>query len=127
MSQESKPPWPVSDEDKSWGIIAWAISFIGAILALVLKPQSKYAKYWAYLSIAFFIIWIIAWALIAGISLALMLAPTVGWFFSTIIRWFFWVAVLIVWIIGIIKAANVVLWKPPIIYDLAKTIGIDKI
>ena len=127
MSQESKPPWPVSDEDKTWGIIAWAISIIGAILALVLKPQSKYAKYWAYLSIAFFIIWIIVWALITGISIALMFAPMVGWFFSTIIRWFFWVAVLIVWIIGIIKAANVVLWKPPIIYDLAKTIGIDKI
>jgi len=35
--------------------------------------------------------------------------------------------VLVAWIFGIIKSLGKELWRPPIIYEIAKYIGIEKI
>jgi uncharacterized membrane protein len=106
-------------EETTWGIIAWIIPLIGAILALILRPNYKYAKYWAYLNLSFFIVIIVS-AIITGV---LSLIPFIGWIISALV----WVALLILWIIGIIKSASNVYWKPPVIYDVARMLGIEKI
>ncbi len=117
MSQESS--YSVSDDEKLWGLLAWLLSIVGAILALALKPNYRYAKYWSYLSISFFIIAIIA-SIIGGI---VGLVPILGWILQVLIS----LGLLVIWIIGIIKALNIEWWKPQIIYELAKAIGIEKI
>jgi len=109
----------ISEDEKLWGLIAWILSIIGAILALVLKPGYRYAKYWAYLSLSFFIIIIVA-SIINGI---LMLIPFIGWILAGLIS----LAIIILWIIGIIKSLQLTWWKPPVIYDIAKALGIERI
>uniref|UniRef100_A0A7C5XNG3 DUF4870 domain-containing protein n=1 Tax=Ignisphaera aggregans TaxID=334771 RepID=A0A7C5XNG3_9CREN len=116
MSQQTSG---VSEDEKLWGLLAWILSIIGAILALVLKPGYRYAKYWAYLSLSFFIIIIIA-SIINGI---LALIPFIGWILAGLIS----LAIVILWIIGIIKSLQLTWWKPPVIYDIAKALGIERI
>ena len=109
----------VSDNEKIWALLAWLLSIIGAILVLVLKPTYRYAKYWAYLSLSFFIV-----AIIVGVvNSILALIPIVGWVRSILIS----LAIVILWIIGIVKVLQITWWKPPLIYDIAKAIGIEKI
>jgi uncharacterized membrane protein len=109
----------VSDDEKIWALLAWLLSIIGAILVLVLKPTYRYAKYWAYLSLSFFIA-----AIIVGVvNSILALIPIVGWVISILIS----LAIVILWIIGIVRVLQITWWKPPLIYDIAKAIGIEKI
>jgi len=109
----------VSDDEKIWALLAWLLSIIGAILVLVLKPTYRYAKYWAYLSLSFFIV-----AIIVGVvNSILALIPIVGWVISILIS----LAIAILWIIGIVKVLQITWWKPPLIYDIAKAVGIEKI
>jgi uncharacterized membrane protein len=108
----------VSDDEKIWALLAWLLSIIGAILVLVLKPTYRYAKYWAYLSLSFFIV-----AIIVGVvNSILALIPIVGWVISILIS----LAIVILWIIGIVRVLQITWWKPPLIYDIAKAIGIEK-
>jgi uncharacterized membrane protein len=116
MSQQTSG---ISEDEKLWGLLAWILSIIGAILALVLKPGYRYTKYWAYLSLSFFIIIIIA-SIINGI---LMFIPFIGWILASLIS----LAIVILWIIGIIKSLQLTWWKPPVIYDIAKALGIERI
>lgn len=109
-----------SEQDEvTWGLIAWIIPLLGAILALVLKPGHNYAKYWAYLNLSFFIVIVVS-NIVMNI---LAFIPFIGQFINFLI----WAALLILWIMGIVKSAGRVYWKPPIIYDLARVLGIEKI
>ncbi|MEM0025451.1 MAG: hypothetical protein QXZ48_02275 [Zestosphaera sp.] len=109
----------IGQDEVTWGIIAWIIPLIGAILALVLRPGYKYAKYWAYLNISFFIV-----IVVSGIVTSILaFIPFIGWLIGTLI----WLALLILWVIGIIKSASRTYWKPPIIYDLARALGIERV
>ncbi|MGB9729750.1 MAG: hypothetical protein ACP5GU_04700 [Thermoprotei archaeon] len=117
----------VSDEEKVWGLIAWIISIVGAIVSLVLKPNSKYVRYWAYLSISFFIVIIIGQIVVRIISLILGFIPFAGGVLSATIDGLYLLAIVIVWIFGIIKSLSMEYWKPPLIYDLAKMMSTEKI
>ncbi|MEM1681913.1 MAG: DUF4870 domain-containing protein [Sulfolobales archaeon] len=109
----------VSEEERIWGFIAWLIPLVGGVLVLVLKPGYRFAKHWAHLSISFFI----AIVLLGVVSAVIGLIPFIGWVISTLL----WIAVVIVWIVGIVKSLGKELWKPPVIYDLAKVLGIERI
>ena len=115
----AQQPSSVSEDEKLWALIAWLLSIVGAVLVLMLKPGYKYAKYWAYLSISFFIVLIFT----MFISRILAFLPFVGWFFLALIE----LGLVILWIIGIVKALQITLWKPPIVYDIAKMIGIESL
>ncbi|MCS7128417.1 MAG: hypothetical protein RMI83_03990 [Desulfurococcaceae archaeon] len=117
----------VSEEEKLFALIGWAASIVGAIIVLVLKPQFKYAKYWSYLSISLFILAAIAGISIAIITAILGLIPIVGGIISLVLSSLLGIAIVIAWIIGILKSLSKEYWKPPIIYDVAKMIGIEKI
>lgn len=105
----------VSEDERLWGLIAWVIPLIGGIIALASKPGITYIRHWSYLSITFGIVMI--GATIIGSLFSLI--PFVGWLVGTLIG----IALFVVWVIGIVKALDKMLWKPPIIYDLAKTLG----
>lgn len=107
--------YEVSDEEKLWGVIAWLIPLIGGIVALVLKPGYRYAKHWAYLSISFFILIVVAQI----INAVLAFIPIVGWVLSMLIN----LGILVIWVLGIVKSLEKTWWRPPVIYDIAKMLG----
>ena len=109
----------VSEDEKLWALIAWLLSIVGAVLVLILKPGYRYAKYWAYLSISFFIVLIVA--MFIGRILAFI--PFIGWILLALIE----LGLVILWIIGIVRVIQITLWKPPIVYDIAKMIGIESL
>lgn len=113
--KSSSGVFEISDEEKLWGFIAWLIPLIGGVLVLVLKPGYVYAKHWAYLSISFFIL--IAIAQLVNVVFAYI--PFVGWILSMLVN----LGILLVWVLGIVKSLGKTLWKPPIIYDLARRLG----
>lgn len=117
----------VSEEEKLFALIGWAASIVGAIIVLVLKPQFKYAKYWSYLSISLFILAIVAGVSISIITAILGFIPIVGGIIGLVLSSLLGIVVLIAWVIGILKSISKEYWKPPIIYDVAKIIGIEKI
>lgn len=108
----------VSEDERIWGFIGWLASIVGAVLVFILKPRYRYARYWAYLSISFFVILIIS-GIVVGI---LSLIPLIGWFIGAIIQ----LSLLITWVLGIVKSLSRVFWRPPIIYDLAKLFGVEE-
>ncbi|MGC8572921.1 MAG: hypothetical protein ACP5L0_02815 [Caldisphaera sp.] len=116
-SSSSNENYVISDDEKLWAFIAWLIPLIGGILALVLKPSYKFAKYWSYLSISFFIIIIIA----NVITILLRFIPILDLFISILIG----LGLFIVWILGILKSLQKVYWKPKVIYDIAQLLGIE--
>ncbi|PUA31580.1 MAG: hypothetical protein B9J98_05780 [Candidatus Terraquivivens tikiterensis] len=107
------------DEEKTWGFIAWLIPLIGGILVLLFKPSYRYARHWAYLSISFFVVAVVASAVATIISIVPFLAP-LGWAISAVLGALFLVA----WVLGILKSLNNSYWNPPIIYDLARRLGL---
>lgn len=119
MSRQSAEQSSVGEEERLWGFIAWLLSIVGAILAMVLKPSYRYAKYWAYLSISFFIVAIAASALGAVLSIV----PLLGHIFSALIS----LALFVTWVIGLVKSLQMTWWRPPLVYDIAKAIGVEKI
>ncbi|MEM2910272.1 MAG: hypothetical protein QXO01_04315 [Nitrososphaerota archaeon] len=108
-----------SDEEKTWGFIAWLIPLIGGILALLFKPNYNYVKHWAYLSISFFVVAVIA----SVVAYVVSLMPFMS-FLGLILSALFGALLLVVWILGILNSLNKVYWAPPIIYDLAKRLGL---
>ena len=115
MSSEGCRSGATCGDEELWSVLAWALSLVGAVLALLLGPNTRRVRYWAFLSIAFTIVYIIA----GFIAVVFSLIPIVGGILSTAI----WITVLIIWIIGIIKAINREEWRPPIIYELAVRLG----
>ncbi|MEM4623736.1 MAG: hypothetical protein QW816_06780 [Desulfurococcaceae archaeon] len=105
----------VSEDEKIWGFVAWLIPLIGGILVLVLKPSYRYARYWAYLSISFFIVVVGAQL----VSIIFDLIPIIGKLISALIG----LGLLITWIIGVLRSLEKTFWKPPVIYDIAKIIN----
>jgi len=106
-------------EEKIWGFIAWLIPLVGGILVLVLKPDYRYARHWAYLSVSFFVVAIIA----SIVAYILSLIPFIN-ILGLALGALFGALLLVVWILGILKSLENVYWTPPIIYDLARRLGL---
>lgn len=109
----------VSEEERIWGFVAWLLSIVGAVLVLATKPKLRYAKYWSYLSISFFIVVIVS----GVICRILNLIPLIGNIFSIFVG----IVLLVLWIVGIVRSLEYEYWKPPLIYDIALAIGIERI
>ncbi len=107
------------DEEKLWAFIAWLIPLIGGVLVLLLKPDYRYARHWAYLSVSFFIV-----AMLASIVAYLISLIPFMHLLGLVVSVIFGALLLVFWILGILKSINRVYWSPPIIYDLAKQLGL---
>ncbi len=107
------------DEERIWGFLAWLLSIVGAVLGLLLKPQSRYVRYWSYLSISFFIVILIALV----ISFIISFIPIIGFLINILIM----LGIVIIYIIGIVKSLTGDYWRPPIIYNIATMLGIERI
>lgn len=109
----------MSEDERFWAFLAWLLSIAGAILAMLLRPNYRYAKYWAHLSISFFIV-AIALGVVSSVVSDL---PVVGTIVSAVVT----LCLVMVWILGIVKVLHTEWWKPPLVYDVAKAIGIERV
>ena len=109
----------ISSDERLWGLLAWALLIVGAVIALIFRSGSRYVRYWAYLSISFTIVIIVAFA----ISMILSLIPFIGWVLGILIDLF----LVITYIIGLVKVLSDEAWRPPVVYDVARVIGIERI
>lgn len=116
-----------SSDENVWALIAWAASIAGAIVCLILRPTSRYVKYWSYLSISFFIIALIGYVAVNIIGIILDLFPHVGSIVSTLIFTVYFLVIFVIWVVGIIRSISGIFWKPRYIYDFAIRLGIEKI
>lgn len=117
MSNDKPSVTDITIDEKNLGIISWMLSIVGAVLGLLLRPDSKYVRHWSYLSISFFII-IIASSFLLGIIKLLPLGELI----SMLIK----MSLFVIWIIGVTKSFEVVFWKPILIHDIARKLGIEK-
>jgi uncharacterized membrane protein len=115
-TQEVTGTQGVTEEEKLWGFIAWLIPLIGGIIGLVIKQGSNYVRHWSYLSIGFFIVLVIGQV----INIIFSFIPFIGRLLVVLVD----LGLLIIWIIGILRSLEKNLWKPPIIYDIAKILGL---
>ena len=108
---ESPQPQPM-DEGKLYAILAYVLSIIGFILVLAMKKDNKFAMFHAKQSLVLFFGWIIA-----GV---MYMVPFIGVFVGSLL----YIALLVLWIMGIINAASGAEKNLPVIGDLAAKINI---
>lgn len=99
------------------------VPLIGGIIFYVLEKHDRFVRFYAMQSIIFggaWVVFVLIWNL-----LYLMLAhiPALGWIFGLLL-WFIWtvvnIAVVIVWIIAMIKAFSGAMWDIPYIGPIAR-------
>ncbi|MCD6458524.1 MAG: DUF4870 domain-containing protein [Thermoproteales archaeon] len=115
----------MSSESKLFGLIAWILGIIGAIIAIVLKKDDKFVMFHAKQSL---VLWIAVIAIdiiifILSITLSILrlgiLTLLFGWLPSLI-----GLAGLIIAIIGALKAYSGEWWSAPIIGSFAEKISL---
>ncbi|MCE4627375.1 MAG: DUF4870 domain-containing protein [Desulfurococcales archaeon] len=118
-SEAPQPTQPATqiDDTKLWQLIAWLLGIIGAIIAYVAGPKDDpKVKHWIRMSIAFFIVGIIAYV----VTFIVAFIPLLGFLISVVI----WLGLLIIWILGILKILQGELWEPPVISSIAAMISL---
>ncbi|MCE4604428.1 MAG: DUF4870 domain-containing protein [Aeropyrum sp.] len=114
---EQKEAGDLKENIMVWQLIAWVLGIIGAVIAYAAGPkEDPRVKHWIRMSIAFFIVVVVAYVL----TIFLAFLPFVGLVINLVI----WLAVLAVWVLGIIKIVQGDLWKPPIVSSIAEKINI---
>ncbi|MCS7112456.1 MAG: hypothetical protein RMJ00_04520 [Nitrososphaerota archaeon] len=107
-------------DERLWALIAWAATIVGAIVALVIRPQYKYTVYWAYLSISFFILAVMVSISTNIISLILSIIPFIGGIISEVISALCSLLIFIVWVLGVVKSYKGEYWRIPVVYEVAE-------
>lgn len=100
-------------ESKTWAFLAVLLSIIGVVIAFLTKKNDKYVMYYAKQSLVLFVTAICA-------SVVSMI-PIIGWFFIGPILS---LAVLVLWIMGLLNALSGETKPIPIIGKLADKINI---
>jgi len=105
-------------DTKLWKLIAWVLGIIGAVIVLVAGPKNdKSVMHWVRMSIAFFIV-----AIVAGIiGLVLAFIPILG----TIIYYLILLGLIAIWLVGILKILQDEDWNPPIVSGVAEKINVQ--
>ncbi|HDI75601.1 MAG TPA: DUF4870 domain-containing protein [Thermoprotei archaeon] len=127
MATQPPPPPPppppaeggVSSESRMFGLIAWILGIVGAIIALLLKPNDRFVKFHATQSLVFSIGLIVVYI----IFIALAHIPYIGLLFG-ILSPLIWLLGIVVAIVGAIKAYQGEWFKVPLVYDIASKLGI---
>ncbi len=99
------------------------IPLIGGIIFYILEKHDKFVRFYAMQSIIFggaWIIFVIIWQVLHGI---LAHIPAVGWLFALLL-WIIWavasLAMVVIWIITMIKAFSGVRWEIPYLGPIAR-------
>jgi len=94
------------DESKIFAILAYVLSIIGFLIVLLAKKDDKFAMYHAKQSLVLFVASIIGWIVVAIVSAILVFIPVLGTILASLLSLALSIAVLYLWIVGIINAAT---------------------
>ena len=100
------------DDDKMWGLIGFALGLIGFIIVLLVKKDNEYAMFYAKQGLVLTIVSIVG--SVIGII------PFLGWVISFAVS----IAVLVLWIMGIIYSLSGQKKDVPIIGHFAAMIKV---
>ena len=129
MPDEPPPPPPASDSPKSTGLpsnIAAALAcipLIGGIVFYVLEKQDSFVRFYAMQSIILGGVFVLCW-IVYSIAFAILTPiPAIGFVFLVVLN-VLWalirVAVLVLFIITVVKAFTNVRWDIPYIGPIAR-------
>ena len=104
--------------DRVWAAIAWALLIVGALVALVLKHRDDYVRYWAFESIGFTVVIVVAWVIVAIVSLLFAFTVVI----PILLKILYMAGVLLAWVVGLFEALAGSYWRPPVIHDVSEFI-----
>ena len=102
--------------DNMAGMLAY-VTIIPAIIFLVMAPynQKRFIRFHAFQSIFFAVAWTVLWIALSFVGMI----PVLGWL--TLLIWpLLGIGGLILWIILLLKANQGLMWKLPVIGDMAE-------
>ena len=102
------------------GLIA-IFTLLGGIIFYFVEKKDQFVRHWAVQGIFFGGTWIVVW-IVLGIfhSLILMHIPFLGWLLAALLHFVLWIAFVVLWIMGIIKAFQGQRWEYPFISEQCK-------
>ncbi len=119
---DSQPPEALSADERLWGMLANLLGIIwllGPIVALIAKGSSKFVKFNA-LQMIFLCLVLIPIGIALGIAFTILaFVPIVGWLIISVVSPVLSLASLCLIVFLGIKANNGVLYRLPIIGDMA--------
>jgi uncharacterized membrane protein len=109
--------------DNVAGLLCYVFGLVTGVLFLVIEPynKNKFVRFHAFQSI-FFNVAVIALSIVFGIFSGIMLAalPWSVWWLWHLVTTVIWLAIMVVWVMLLMKAYQGKRWKLPIIGDLAE-------
>jgi uncharacterized membrane protein len=107
--------------DNVAGMLAY-VTIIPAILFLVLEPYNKnrFIRFHSFQSIFFAVGWIALWVAVMIISAILTVIPILGHLIALLLWMVISVGFFIIWVILLIKANQGLMYKLPVIGDMAE-------
>lgn len=104
------------DDSKLFAFLSVLLTVIGFVIAIVAKKEDKYVMHYAKQSLVLFIGWVALWV----IGMILGFIPVLGGVIHIILS----IALLILWIIGLVYSLSGEMKDIPVVGDLAKNINL---
>lgn len=116
MVKKDNKKEPKQDDSKLFAFLAVLLSVVGFIIAYSMKKDNKYVMFYAKQSLVLFIGWIVLW--IVGMILGSI--PFLG----IMVHWILSLALLVLWVMGLIYSLSGEMKHIPLVGDFAKKIDL---
>jgi len=107
-------------EENVEGALCYVLGLLSGIIFFVMETENKFVRFHAVQSIIVFLALFVVWIVLTIIGIILAFIPVIGWVFSTVLWLVLVLAVLVVWIIGMLKAYKGEKYKFPVVGDMAE-------
>jgi uncharacterized membrane protein len=105
-------------EENFEAVLCYLFVWISGLFFYFVEDKNKFIRFHAMQSILVFLpLMILAW-IFGGFFGIFSYGP--GWYFFAWISWFFWVLVIIMWLVLMVKAYQMQQYKLPIVGDIAE-------
>jgi uncharacterized membrane protein len=105
-------------EENIESVLCYLFIWISGLFFFFVEDKNKFIRFHALQSILVFLpLTILAW-IFGGFFGVFSYGP--GWYFFAWISWFFWVLVIVMWLVLMVKAYQMIKFKLPIVGDIAE-------
>ena len=105
-------------EENIEAVLCYLFIWISGLFFFFIEDKNKFIRFHALQSILVFLpLTILAW-IFGGFFGVFSYGP--GWYFFAWISWFFWILVIIMWLVLMVKAYQMIKFKLPIVGDIAE-------
>jgi len=105
-------------EENFEAVLCYLFWWVSGLFFYFVEDKNKFVRFHALQSILVFLpLMVIAWIFGGFFG---VFSYGVAWYFLTWVSWFFWVLVLIMWLVLMVKAYQMQRFKLPIVGDMAE-------